>query len=185
MNIDEEIQKLEQKKQEDAKKLEEKINALKATKKENETNPEKIIQRLEENGLVSDINITYTLKIPTIEAFQTLNNRYNKFITTNDMLSLRLFNVIANPNAIHKAQITSELGYPAVLSVAQECQFILEDKSQPLLSTATKNHCKQMIGAIMSMILSINSYRKTGKKKSVPHELFKIGELYKKINSNN
>ena len=39
---------------------------------------------------------------------------------------------------------------------------------------------KQFIGSVICALMEANGYKKTGTKKSVPHELFSTGEFYKR-----
>lgn len=86
----------------------------------------------------------------------------------------KLFNIIMRPQKFIEGSVLADHGYPSVLAVAEESRGVI--KRSALLTA--DSFVKQFIGAAVCSLMEANGYKKTGKKKSVPHELFSVGEHY-------
>jgi hypothetical protein len=86
----------------------------------------------------------------------------------------QLFDEIMKPDVFVNASVLADKGYPSVLAVAEQSKSIIAKYE----SSAAASFCKQFIGSVICVLMEANGYKKTGKKKSVPHESFSTGECY-------
>jgi hypothetical protein len=86
----------------------------------------------------------------------------------------QLFDEIMKPDVFVNASVLADKGYPSVLAVAEQSKSIIS-KQEP---SGAASFCKQFIGSVICVLMEANGYKKTGKKKSVPHESFSTGECY-------
>lgn len=86
----------------------------------------------------------------------------------------KLFDEIMKPDVFVSASVLADKGYPSVLAVAEQSKLIISEQGAP----GAISFCKQFIGSVICVLMEANGYKKTGKKKSVPHESFSTGECY-------
>ncbi|GAB4287588.1 MAG: hypothetical protein Kow0098_04340 [Ignavibacteriaceae bacterium] len=87
-----------------------------------------------------------------------------------------LFDIVMKPETFIQAMVLTEYGMPAVTSVAELC-FNEAKKRKGFRFTA---RIKQFIGAMIAMLMAVNGYKKTGRKKSIIHRAYTRGEFYEK-----
>jgi len=112
------------------------------------------------------------VNIPNLKEF---GEKYPQFFNLAQNDGNFLFNIIMIPQTFILAKVLSDFRYPAVLSVADICYQEAKQKRGFVFS----NNVKQFIGAAICSLMEVNSYEKTGIKKSIPHPQFNRGEFYK------
>ena len=112
------------------------------------------------------------VNLPTLEEFQEKYSSYGKFAGGEGR---PLFEHIVSPKSFIYAMVATTLGHPAVAGIADDC-FVFVNQTG---TTEWRNFTKQFIGAVVCSLMEANGYQKTGKKKSVPHPAFTVGEFYK------
>lgn len=86
----------------------------------------------------------------------------------------QIFDEILKPDVFVSASVLADKGYPSVLAVAEQSTSIIAKYE----SSGSASFCKQFIGSVICVLMEANGYKKTGKKKSVPHKSFSTGECY-------
>ncbi|MDA3924857.1 MAG: hypothetical protein PF904_09185 [Kiritimatiellae bacterium] len=122
-------------------------------------------------------NHTTTIKIPSDCDFLKKYPRYTKIVQGHGRI---LFDLIMQPENALLAQHAARFKLPSVIAVADACKELAEREKSITLDPFTK----QFIGAAICSLMETNGYRKTGTKKSVPHESFTVGEFYVFCDSN-
>ena len=115
--------------------------------------------------------ITIAVNLPSTEDFAKGYPQYGPFAKG---IGCFIFETIMTPQNFLSAKVCSELGFPAVAGVAESCLKAVEKQNVIELD----GFLKQFIGAVVCTLMEANSYRKTGKKKAVPHHVFTKGEVY-------
>lgn len=116
-----------------------------------------------------------TVFIPSVDDFIEKYPRYSGLVQGEGRF---LYDLIMQPAAIIRAQAASYFGYPSVLAVAEECKQAISQQEKILFD----NFTKQFIGSAVCALMEANGYKKTGTKRNVPHESFKVGEYYEPLN---
>ena len=111
--------------------------------------------------------------LPDIEDFLDSYSRYTSLVNGDGK---PLFEAIVRPEVFIRAAVMSDIGLPAILSVAEDCKVLAGQHSAISLDPFTK----QFIGSVVCSLMEANGYMKTGKKRRVPHESFSVGECYVK-----
>jgi hypothetical protein len=119
------------------------------------------------------VDLTYE-KVVTLWNTDEFLNKYPRFKGILDGEGKQLFDEIMKPEIFINASVLADKGYPSVLAVAEQSKTIIA--AYEALGSA--NLCKQFIGSVICVLMEANGYKKTGKKKSVPHESFSTGECY-------
>jgi hypothetical protein len=114
-----------------------------------------------------------TVFLPSIEEFAEKYPRYSSFVRGDGRF---LYDVIMRPIVLIRAQMAAYFGYPSVLAVAADCKQAIEKEGGIVFD----NFTKQFVGSAICALMEANGYKKTGVKKSVPHESFVTGEYYEK-----
>jgi hypothetical protein len=112
-----------------------------------------------------------TVFLPNLDEFTGKYPRYSGFATGEGRF---LYELIMRPSVVIRAQAASYFGYPSVLAVAEDCRRVIEAQDKVVLD----NFTKQFIGSVICALMEANGFKKTGTKRSVPHESFKTGEYY-------
>lgn len=66
------------------------------------------------------------------------------------------------------------LEMPAVAGIARSCYQQIQVQKEVSFS----NFTKQFMGALVCTLMEANGFRKTGRKKAIPHPMFTKGEFY-------
>ncbi len=114
-----------------------------------------------------------TVTLVDVDDFLKKYPRFSNFVNS---AGRELFDIIVKTEVFIDASVLANYGYPSVLGVARQCQELIE-KSDEIDSDS---FTKQFIGSVICSLMEANGYKKTGTKKSVPHELFTSGEFYEK-----
>lgn len=120
---------------------------------------------------MKDSKIEIVVTLVDVNDFIKKYPRFSTFVNNEGNV---LFDAIVTPGVFVDASVLANYGYPSVLSVAQQCQEIIE-KTEGL---DANSFTKQFIGSVICSLMEANGYKKTGTKKSVPHKLFTTGEFY-------
>ncbi len=87
-----------------------------------------------------------------------------------------LFDIVMKSETFIQAMILTEYGMPAVTSVAELCY----NEARKKKGFQFTGRVKQFIGAMIASLMSVNGYKKTGRKKSIIHRAYTRGEFYAK-----
>jgi hypothetical protein len=117
---------------------------------------------------------SHEVNLPDVDDFL---KSYSRYTTLTGGAGKKIFDSIIQPEVFIKASVISDIGLPAVLSVANESKNIATNESDLTLD----NFTKQFIGSVVCSLMEANGYEKTGKKRRVPHESFSVGECYRKV----
>ncbi len=112
-----------------------------------------------------------TVCLISVDDFLKKYPRFSKFTNGNGRV---LFNTIMQPDVIIDASVLVKYNLPPILAVAEPCYSVI-DQTQELQSDG---FTKQFLGSVVCALMAANGFKKIGKKKSVPHALFSVGELY-------
>jgi len=102
---------------------------------------------------------------------------YSRYSSIANGNGKKLFDLIMQPEVFIRASTISEIGLPAVLSVADNAKRLVSTNPEITLDSFTK----QYIGAAICSLMEANGYSKTGRKRRVPHEAFSVGECYQRV----
>jgi hypothetical protein len=119
------------------------------------------------------VDFIQPVQVPSVEDFLA---DYPRFTALATGPARPLFTALFQPHNVIRAQVVAELGYPSVLAVADQCQRYARDVGDIHLD----NFTKQAVGAAMCTLMEANGFKKTKKKRSVPHEAFVTGEVYER-----
>jgi hypothetical protein len=115
--------------------------------------------------------ITISVNLPSTDDFAKGYPQYGPFAKGNGYF---IFETIMTPQNFLSAKVCTELGFPAVAGVAESCLKAIEKQD----AIEWGGFLKQFIGAVVCTLMEANGFRKTGKKKAVPHPAFTKGEVY-------
>ena len=116
-------------------------------------------------------HLTLTANFPSISEFAERFPQYGPFSKGKGSL---LFKLIMTTDNFNRMQVLTEFNLPAVSGVAEICyQEIIKSRS-----LVFSGYIKQYIGATVCCLMEYNNYRKTGKKRAIPHAKFTKGEVY-------
>jgi len=119
-------------------------------------------------------NYSLTVNIPNVDEFGKRFPQYGNYARTDGKA---LFDRIMSPSCfINASVVTTELGLPAVSGIAELCYRLVKNND----SVEWRDFTKQFIGAVVCKLMEDNGFSKTGGKKSIPHEMFTKGEVYRK-----
>ena len=121
---------------------------------------------------MEDKTFEIIVTLPSIDDFLKKYHRFSTFVRGEGKA---LFELIIKPSVFLEASILSNYGYPSVLAVAKQSQDLIK-----LENLKIDNFTKQFIGSVICVLMEANGYKKTGIKKSVPHEFFVTGEYYER-----
>jgi len=113
------------------------------------------------------------VNLPDSKEFLASYGRYTSLLSGDGK---PLFDAIMRPEVFTRARVISDIGLPAVLSVADDSRNIAASNKNISLD----NFTKQFIGSVVCSLMEANGYMKTGRKRRVPHESFSVGECYVK-----
>lgn len=84
-----------------------------------------------------------------------------------------LFKMLTSVESFVRMKISTELNFPAITGIAEMAH-------QECVSNSIEftPRVKQFLGAVTCMMMEKNGYKKTNKKKTIPHALFTKGEVY-------
>jgi len=119
-------------------------------------------------------SVTISANFPSIDDFAKGYPQYGPLAKGDGYF---IFETIMTPINFLSAKVYTELGFPAVAGVAERCFKAVENQD----TIEWGGYLKQFIGAVVCTLMEANDYKKTGKKKSVPHHAFTKGEVYKLI----
>lgn len=123
---------------------------------------------VEERSMPTSRAFETKVQIPSAEEFGA---KYPQYGSRPMGGGREFFRLIMQPASFLKAAFaTDELDLPAVAGVAKLCA----EASYGRLAAADK----QYIGALVCALMEANGYKKTGKKKAIPHKAFTKGEVY-------
>jgi hypothetical protein len=122
---------------------------------------------------MEDKKVEVIVTLLTIDNFLEKYPRFTSFAKGDGKV---LFDAIMQENVFIDTSVIANHGYPSVLGVANQCEEIIS-KSEKL---EADSFTKQFIGSVVCALMEANGYKKTGNKKSVPHNLFSTGEFYVK-----
>ena len=112
---------------------------------------------------------TITFNCPDIEDFREIYPRYARMIE-NDKANL--WNLVMSGQSYIKCCVAADFGLPAVTGVADD-YVKLVNKNVLLID-------KQILGAIVAVLMIFNGYTKTDKKRSVSNDYFTKGTVFEK-----
>ncbi len=114
------------------------------------------------------------VNIPEVTDLAALYPQYGPFARANGKF---LFDLIASPTGFVNARVaTEELALPAVAGIAKICYEAVQIQTV----VAWDGYLKQYIGAVVSVLMQMNGFQKTGTKKAIPHPAFTKGEFYRR-----
>ena len=117
-------------------------------------------------------HLTLTANLPSISEFAEKFPQYGSFSKGKGS---PLFKLIMTADNFNRMKVLTEFNFPAVYGVAEICSQEIS-KNPP---HNTKGFTKQYIGVVVCCLMEFNNYRKTGKKRAIPHAKFTKGEVYK------
>lgn len=120
---------------------------------------------------MKDISYEKTVTVWNVDDFLKKYPRFGDLLNGDGR---QLFDELMKPDIFISASVLADNGYPSVLAVAEKSKNIISKQA----STSAVNFYKQFIGSVICVLMEANGYKKTGKKKSVPHESFSTGECY-------
>ena len=123
-----------------------------------------------------DEKVEFTVTLYDIHGFLRKYPRFKKFAHGDGKA---LFDEIMKKEVFIEASVLANYGYPSVLAVAKKCHEIIVNSDD----LNADSLIKQFIGSVICTLMEANGYKKTGTKKSVPHELFSVGEFYERNSS--
>lgn len=112
------------------------------------------------------------VNLPTIDEFRDKYPQYGNYAENEARF---LYDEIVCPKSFIFAMAATKMEFPAVTGVAEECYQLVQTKG----TIEWRGFTKQFIGAVVCTLMEANGYEKTGIKKSVPHQKFTKGEVYK------
>jgi hypothetical protein len=122
-------------------------------------------------------NFTLSVNLPSVDEFAERFKQYGKYAKgeNNEDYGKQLFDLIVSPESFNNARVaTLVLKLPALIGVAEICyETVL--KNAPL---KRQRFLRQFIGAVVCKLMEDNGFKKTGTKKSVPHNGFSKAEFY-------
>lgn len=121
---------------------------------------------------MKDHTFPTTVTLPDVDDFL---KKYPRFSTLANGIGRPLFDAIMQPELFINARVLADYGYPSVLAVADVCQSIIDANAD---LSPTDSMVKQYIGSVVCTLMEANGYKKSEKKKSVPHKLFSVAEHY-------
>ena len=121
---------------------------------------------------MEDKTFEMIVTLPSVDDFLKKYTRFSTFISGEGNA---LFDIITKPEVFLESKILSDYGYPSVLAVAKKSQELIKLKNMK-----ADNFTKQFIGSVICVLMESNGYKKTGIKKSVPHDFFTTGEYYER-----
>ena len=122
---------------------------------------------------MKDEKLEIVVTLVSVDEFLKKYPRFANFVFDNGK---ELFNTIVQKEVFLDSSVLANYGYPSVLGVADKCLEIITKSTNLEANSFTK----QFIGSVICALMEANGYKKTGTKKSVPHELFSTGEFYKR-----
>lgn len=115
----------------------------------------------------------FEAEIPDKVSFR---KKYRQFNNVLDGIGKGIYDIIMTPETLHRAIAVTEQRLPAVSVVAEQCSQLI-----PGLGDNKKKEnilIKQLAGALICHLMEANGYKKTGIKRSIPHDDFSKGEFY-------
>ena len=114
------------------------------------------------------------VNLPEVDEFLSTYPRYTTLVAGEEK---SLYDMIMGSEVFIRARVISDIGYPAVLAVAEDCKIAADTNESITLNGFTK----QFVGSAICSLMEANGYRKTGNKKSVPHKAFSVGTCYERV----
>ena len=111
-------------------------------------------------------------QIPSTSDFAKVYRQYGPFAGGDGLF---LFDLISSADALNRARVaTLDLKLPAVAGIAKTCHDAVAQQNR----VAWSGFVKQFIGAVTCSLMEANGFRKTGRKRRIPHKAFTVGEVY-------
>jgi hypothetical protein len=122
---------------------------------------------------VRRLSYVVPVNVPSLEEFEDRYPQYGPFARG---AGRPMFDAMVKPESFVAARIaTEELDLPAVAGVAT-CARRIADAHLIKWSS----FLKQFIGAVMCSSMEANGFKKTERKRAIPHKDFTKGEVYAK-----
>ena len=114
--------------------------------------------------------IKFKITIPPKSEFSKTYKQFGNLIKEEGS---KVYDYIVTPEIFIRAMSVSDIGMPAVSVVAENCSKMVPDLKDKLFM-------KQFIGAVTCYLMESNGYKKSHKKKTIPHDCFSKGEVFVK-----
>lgn len=118
------------------------------------------------------IEHTISINIPDVADVATSAPQYARFAQEEGRF---IFEAVMNPEAFLRARaVTLALNLPAVAGIAS----MYEQAFRGGRELDSDKHSRHAVGSFVRIMMEANGFRKTGRKRAVPHPAFSKAEVY-------